>query len=108
MADYTHEYSNFPNTVMTAIEYNDVTDSVATLINQIKTLQAAGNYYSATLLIAQNPSIKQYIPCAEDLNKIGEEIRNAQIYAKQVKQTIYTDETEPVSMIDGDVWIGGE
>jgi len=37
-----------------------------------------------------------------------EEIRNTQIYAKNIKQTIYADETEPNTMIDGDVWIGGE
>ena len=107
MADYTNEYSNYPSTVMAKTSFTDVDDSVADLINQIKAYQASGEYNSAASLIAQNPDIKKRMPTSESLNRMLEEIRNTQIYAKTVKQTIYVQETEPNTMVDGDVWIGG-
>lgn len=107
MADYTNEYSNYPSTVMTKTSFVDVDDSVSDLINQIKAYQTSGEYNSAASLIAQNPDIKKRIPTSESLNRMLEEIRNTQIYAKTVKQTIYVQETEPTTMVDGDVWIGG-
>ncbi len=108
MADYTNEYSNYPSTLMEKTSFLDVDDSVADLINQIKAFQTSGEYNSAASLISQHPDIKKRIPTSESLNKMLEEIRNTQIYAKNIKQTIYADETEPNTMIDGDVWIGGE
>lgn len=107
MASYTHEYSNFPTTIMEKSNYKDVDDTVAVLINQLKTFQQNNDYDSATLFIAQNPSLKQYIIGVDSINKIIEEIRNTQIYAKTTKQTIYVQDkdNEPISAIDGDVWI---
>ena len=75
-------------------------------INQLKTFQQNKDYNSAVLLIAQNPSLKQYIIGVDVINKIVEEIRNTQIYAKRKQQTIYVQDDEPISAIDGDVWIG--
>lgn len=107
MASYTHEYSNFPSTIMEKSHYKDVDNTVAGLINQLKVFQQNKDYNSVVLLIAQNPSLKQYIIGADAFNKLAEEIRNAQIYAKTTKQTIYIQDKDniPVSAIDGDVWI---
>ena len=105
MANYTHEYSNFPTTVMEKGNYKDVNSNVARLIDQLKTYQQNRDYNSAVLLIANNPSLKQYIIGVDVINKIIEEIRNAQIYAKTAKQTIYVQDETPVSAIDGDVWL---
>ena len=107
MASYTHEYSNFPTTIMEKSNYKDVDDTVARLINQLKTYQQNKDYNSAALLIAKNPSLKQYIIGVDVFNKIAEEIRNTQIYAKSKKQTIYVqdEDNEPMYAIDGDVWI---
>ncbi len=106
MASYTHEYSSFPTTIMEKSNYKDVDGTVAELINQLKTFQQNKDYNSAVLLIAQNPSLKQYIIGVDVFNKIIEEIRNTQIYAKNKKQTIYVQDDEPVAATDGDVWIG--
>ena len=106
MASYTHEYSSFPTTIMEKSNYKDVDGTVAELINQLKTFQQNKDYNSAILLIAQNPSLKQYIIGVDVFNKITEEIRNTQIYAKNKKQTIYVQDDEPVTATDGDVWIG--
>lgn len=106
MADYTHEYSDFPTSVMSNTSYLDVDDTVATLINQLKSYQANGDYGSASNLIAVNPTLKQYIIGVDVINKLVEEIRNAQIYAKSVKQTVFVQDTEPTTSINGDVWIG--
>ena len=106
MASYTHEYSNFPTTIMEKSNYKDVDDTVAGLINQLKIFQQNKDYDSAFLLIAQNPSLKQYIIGVDVINKIIEEIRNTQIYANRKKQTIYVQDDEPIAAIDGDVWIG--
>ena len=107
MANYTHEYSNFPTTIMEKSNYKDVDDTVAELINQLKTFQQNKDYNSAILLIAKNPSLKQYIIGVDVINKIIEEVRNTQIYAKRTKQTIYIqdEDNEPTTAIDGDVWI---
>ena len=44
MASYTHEYSNFPTTIMEKSNYKDVDDTVAELINQLKTFQQNKDY----------------------------------------------------------------
>lgn len=107
MASYTHEYSNFPTTIMERGNYKDVDDTVAVLINQLKTFQKNKDYKSAILLIAQNPSLKQYIIGVDVINKIIEEIRNTQIYAKTTKQTVYIQDKNnvPISAVENDVWI---
>lgn len=105
MADYTHEYSNFPNAVMARKKYRDATDADAEIINTIKELIENNNISSASQLAQQ---IYDCVITAKDFNWATEEIRNAEIYAKTIKQSIYPSSDEPVAPINDDVWIGGE
>ena len=104
MADYTHEYSNYPNTVMVKKTYRDATDADAEIINAIKELIENNNISSAAQLAQQ---IYDCVITAKDFNWATEEIRNAEIYAKSIKQSIYP-KSEPVDPLNDDVWIGGE
>lgn len=109
MANYTHEFSQYPNKLITLSNYKDVDDSVSAIINQINTLRAAGNYNDAALLIAKNSNvISQYCIGADAINKIVEEIRNTQIKARTAGQQIFVQAEEPTgdSVSDEDVWIG--
>ena len=51
MADYTHEYSNFPSAVMDKKTYRNVSTSDAVLIEKIKEYQKDKDYISAAKLI---------------------------------------------------------
>lgn len=104
MATYTHEYSNFPDTIMDERSFKDVTGKVATLINKIKNFQAAGDYTSASTLISENPDIKEYIIDMEVINELIEQERNTEIYAKTIKQSTYIGK-EPETPIHMDVWL---
>ncbi len=107
MADYTHEFSSFPDSVMKKTTYKDVTNDVATTINKIKDYQAAGNYTLAAITIASNPGIKDYMIGVDFYNALIEEQRNTEIFAKQVHQSVYIGD-EPATPINGDVWIGDD
>ena len=80
MASMTHEYSNFPSSIMELHNYKDVTDKIGTLINQIKTYQASGNYEQAQRIIERNKEIlAPYVITTEAINAIEEETRNLEI-----------------------------
>ena len=107
MAEYTNEYANFPQSLITKHSFKDVTDDIASLINQINSLRTKGLYGQAERLIEQNEDILgQYVIDSTVINTIIEELRNAQIYAKQAKQYVFTGEEMPVCEYN-DVWIGG-
>lgn len=108
MAGMTHEYSNFPNEIYKPNKFKDVDDSIANLINEIKSLQHQGLYDQANRVVEKNKDVlKQYRFNSETFNHIEEETRNLEIYAKQAQQSIYVQDEEPESAILGDVWIGG-
>jgi hypothetical protein len=93
---------------MTKKQYKDVDDSVASKIQQIQDLRRSGSYNLAAQKIKEL-NLKDYNFSAQDVNWLIEEIRNTQIYAKQKRQNIYTDDENPItSAINYDVWIGGE
>ena len=74
--NYTNEYSKLPNQVMTRHKFKDVDNSVAPLINQIKTLQQQGNYKKVNEIIQDNiENLSQYFISAEYINAIDEENR---------------------------------
>jgi hypothetical protein len=108
MAEYTHEYSQFPSQILELHNFKDVDDSVASLVNQIKNLQSAGNYAKASELVEANAdTLKPYVLSMEYLNMIDEELRNVEIYAKSKKQSVYYQESEPTENVSQyDVWIG--
>lgn len=103
---YTHEYSNFPNTLYTLHNYQDADDNVAPLINQIRSYMASGNYDQAKYYIQQNYSVLQpYILNMETINALEEEIRNLEIFAQTKVQSVYISANEPEEPEENDVWI---
>ncbi len=105
MAEFTHEYSQFPNKIWERRYFKDVDDSIAEVINQIKNLQSQGLYNQAQRIIEQNKDVLgKYIIDTEYLNAVDEETINLEKYAKQQKQSIYFQEDEPDGVLN-DVWI---
>lgn len=106
--NYTHEFSLFPDQIMTRHHYQDVNDTIASVINQIKALQRDGKYSQAARYINEHKSeLGPYVLGSENLNTLDEETRNIEIYAKGKKQQIYYQEDEPVVETSiGDVWLG--
>ena len=81
MADYTHEFSNFPDEILTRHNFKDVDDSVASIVNQIKELQANGEYDRAAQYIDMNKdTLGPYVLGSEYLNTIDEETRNGETF----------------------------
>lgn len=108
MAEFTNEYSRYPSQIMTKKTYKDVDDSVASQIQQIQDLRRAGNYNLAAQKI-KALNLSAYNFSAEDINWLIEENRNAQIYAKQKRQNIYSGSEDPIdTAVTYDVWIGGD
>lgn len=106
MTEMTHEYSKFPEQIMELHNFKDADDSIASIINQIKNLQAQGLYNQAQRIVEQNKDVLgSYMLSTEYLNTIDEETRNLQIYAKSVAQSIYIQDDEPEALLN-DVWIG--
>ena len=101
-------HSNFPNQKIIKHNFSNVTDEIASIINQINTLRSHGQYIQAAQLLQTNKEIlSQYIIDAEIFRTWEDEIYNAQKYAKQVQQSIYFEENEEnVDALEGDVWIG--
>ncbi len=109
MADYTHEYSNFPNEIMEKHNFKDVTNEIAVMINTIKSLQSQGLYDEAAKIIRTNASVlKPYNIDMTTVNGMIEHIRNTEIYATGIHQSVHTDVSEPDICLESDIWIGGE
>lgn len=107
MAKYLNEFSNFPSKVISLHNFKNVDDTIAPIINQINSLRAQGLYNQAARIIQDNSDVlPQYIIDAVTIRTMFEEIRNSQIYAKQIQQSIFFSEEEPECQ-EGDVWIGG-
>ncbi len=105
---YTHEYSNFPNEILTRHNFLDASDTIGAIINQINTLKSQGEYSRAAAYIeAHKNELGPYVLGCEYLNTIDEETRNVEVYAKAKKQQIYYQDTEPSDVAyQGDVWLG--
>lgn len=110
MAKYTHiSGAVFPDALMIKQQYKDAVDAPESDLNkllELKNIQLSGNYGSAKEYLTNNPALKDYIFTAESINRIVEELRNAQIYAKSVSQQIYYQEEKPMEYFStGDIWI---
>lgn len=109
MANYTHEYSNYPDELIPLTNYQNVDDSIGGLINQINTLRNDGNYAAAAELINKyQDQLKKYNLDMSVINAIVEEVRNTQIKAKDAGQFLSYDDEEPANPWNGYVWIGGD
>ena len=109
MAKFTHEYSNFPDELITLVSYKNVTDTIGELINQINAYRLDGNYTAAQILIDDYASqLKQYNLDMTIINTFIEEIRNTQIKSRVAGQFLSIEEDEPDGVWDNFVWIGGD
>ena len=110
MTNFSDEFSSFPSRKITKHDFKNIDDDIAPVINQINSLRAQGLYNQAARIIQNNiDTLSQYIVDASTFRTWEEEIYNTQIYAKQVQQSIYFDESEDdFDGIEGDVWIGGD
>ena len=106
MPSYTHEYSQFPNKLLTLHHYKDVDDTVANEVNQIKTLQSQGQFDRVNAIISQHPELKPYVFGSEAPNLLEEETRNIEIFVTSKKQQIYYTDIEPEEAVLSDIWIG--
>lgn len=107
MARYTHTWSQYPQEIIDLTEYRNADNTIASLLNQIKSKEESGDYSGAQAIISQNiNTLKQYVLDSSAINKYVEEIRNIEIYVKANKQQIYYQRTEPRTYAGvGDVWI---
>ena len=113
MATYGYTYiyreNGFPNSIMNQVEYRDVYDEIGDKINQINTYRNQGDYESAKKLIESNSDkLKEVSIGASLINSLIEENRNAQLYALEASQEIYTTSEEPIVSSTNVIWIGDE
>lgn len=110
MSKYDSEYSNFPHKKIEKHNFLNITDDIASIVNQINTLHSQGKYEQAAQILQENKeTLSQYIVDAEIFRTWVDEIYNTQKYAKQVQQSIYFEEhEEDVDALEGDVWLGGD
>lgn len=105
---FEREYSNYPKEKIKLHNYKNIDDDVISIINDINSLRAQGQYNQATELIKSTLNtpndLSQYIIDATTFRTLEEEIYNTQIYAKQKQQFIYFDQEEPDALYS-DVWI---
>ena len=110
MANYLREAGSlFPEKVIQPVGYLDVTEDIIEVVKQVKLYQEEGNLSAIQELLAQNPDLIKYMFGSKSINLIDEERYNLQVYAKNVQQQIFYQESNPVNvMSNGDVWIGGD
>lgn len=105
---FEREYSNYSKEKIKLHNYKNIDDDVISIINDINSLRAQGQYDQATELIKSTLNtpndLSQYIIDATTFRTLEEEIYNTQIYAKQKQQFIYFDKEEPDALYS-DVWI---
>lgn len=108
MSEYENEFSQFPARKITKHNFKNIDDIVAPLINEITSLRLQGLTTQAAIIIQNNANLlAPYIIDATVFRTLEEEIYNTQKYAKQIQQSVFIDETEPVECQIGDIWIGG-
>lgn len=105
-SQYTHDYSNFPHSVMEKIEFKDVDSSVIEAVNAFEEAMANDNYSHAKQIYKDN-NLGSYIISAYHWNLAFENLRNTQIYAKTKGQQIhYIDSVNdiPDSPVHSDIF----
>ena len=108
---YTYKYreNGFPHSIMDEGEYEDVNNDIASEINQINIYRSQGNYKAAADLIKnKSDKLKKVSFGASLINSLIEENRNAQLYALEASQEIYTTSEEPIVSSTNVIWIGDE
>lgn len=103
MANYSKVFgSQFPETVMELTEYKDIGEAPAaiqSLAYQYYLLMESNDYESASTLLKNNwDELKHYYYGMEMLNKLEEELYNAQIYALKNNTMIIGTEVPDASV----------
>lgn len=108
---YENEFSNFPQEKIKLHNFKNIDDTIAPVIEQIKTLRAKGlNDLAQETIDANADILSQYVIDAITIRTLEEEIYNTQAYAKYVNskyQHVHLGPEEPEAEVN-DVWIGGE
>ena len=111
MANYSKVFgSQFPETVMELTEYKDIGDAPADiqlLARQYYTYMENGNYSSASIILKENwNDLEQYYFSMDMLNKLEEELYNAQIYSlKSNAMIIDTKEPDASTYTHATPWL---
>lgn len=106
MAEYTNEFSSFPENIDIFKKFRDINDNVKPIIEKYMTYLSQGNISEAVKVLNENDvSLEDYQANANDWNKFFEAERNTEIMAKQKAQVIHYGDTfdDPPSLHD--VWI---
>lgn len=106
MANYTHNYSNFPSSIINMPTFKDIDIDILPKIKEFNTAIENGDFKLAINLF-NTYNLGDYSVDAEKIETIIEEVRNTQIYAKtKGQQIIYVDSTKdfPDNPVDGDVY----
>lgn len=101
--------SQFPKHILEQKTFKDVDQTVLPLVNQIKTLQNAGDFEGANTIIENNKELlSSYMLSSNYLNFLCEETRNLEIFATTLTQnTLYQDSEPDSDMVDKNmIWIG--
>lgn len=114
--NFREEAESFPHDIPAITTYKDVDENVASIVGQVESAVRDGNYAAASELIEnyenslqdQQYSLKYYMISTQVINRMIEDIRNAQIFAISNLQQVYTLESEPLAAVFGDIWVGGE
>lgn len=108
MSGYTHEYTQFPesNSVTTLTPtFKNIDSTVGNVVASLQKAKAESDFGTVAKIIEQNSNLVDYIIDAEIINTLVEDLRNTQIYAKQVQQNIYIGDKPEVVQF-GDIRIG--
>ena len=103
--DYTHEFSNYPDSLIDMKTFKDINDDIASIVSQIEAAKAEGYYDDAIAIIKEHPELADYDFSANDINRIIEEIRNSQIFVTTITDAITYGNDEFRGSV-GDIWIG--
>lgn len=104
MPDYTHEFSNYPDSLIDMRTFKDINDEIASVVAQIEAAKADGDYADAIAIIKAHPELADYDFSANDINRIIEEIRNSQIFVTTITQGITYGGNSFRGEV-GDIWI---
>lgn len=115
MAKYTYEFREraeaFPQTVPDVTIFKNIDDEVGPIINNVNKYIQSGMFDKAAAEVAtwdmQHPDnpLSNYTIDSTVINRLGEDIRNTQIYARRNMQEIYIQDVDPGEVDDGDVWV---
>ncbi len=105
-----YEYSKLPEQIYDPPTFKNLsraTDDVIYLVNQIKELQAAGNYTRAAMVVESNYDVlKDYYVDEKTINAISEEIMALEYFATATKQSTYFTDAIPVNVdVQDSIWI---